>query len=376
MIKILYYCDKDRGFGEERMKRQSNAMWIFVFTVVLTVWGQGCSGGTGERAAEEMSEPLIPKQILQSREGIPEYTLNAARSITVDGKGAVYIFDYDGYKIHKYDPQGEFLLEFGGTGEGPGEFTHLTAIRAEGDRILALDSVGLLFFSIDGRFLEKIEFPAEVTPDLPIVFKDGNSVGRLIVADELKMVLSFRTPQGEERDRLASYDIREFFPEIKPGDDFFLSNMHARSYRYDFDGQGDILWSATDDFTVYRYHDGVSRPLITAGYSPLLFPEDQRRGMLEMKSRIEPPLYAYVPDYYQMIHHLAVGPDGDLWIYLASRERTGFLRFSEQGKLKGFHPVEAEFDMMEAVVKIFDNRIYFLAPQRGAFQLYTAELPG
>jgi len=357
------------------MKIKRNGTCIFILAVALMVGGWGCSRGSGERAAAEMSEPLIPKLMLQSREGVPDYTLTAARSITVDGKGAVYIFDYDGYKIHKYDPQGEFLLEFGGMGEGPGEFTHLTAIRAEGDRILALDSVGLLFFSLDGRFLEKIEFPTEVTPDLPVIFTDGSSVGRLILADELKMVLSFRTPQGDELDRLVSYDIREFFPEIKPGDDFFLSNAHARSYRYDFDAKGDILWVATDDFTVYRYHDGVSRPLITADYSPQPFPEDRRRSMQEMKSRIEPPLYSYVPDHYQMIHHLVVGPGGDLWIYLTSRERTGFLRFSEQGGLKGFYPVEAEFDLMRAVVRIFDKRIYFLAPQRGAFQLFAVDLP-
>lgn len=348
--------------------------WIFGLTVLL-MGGWGCSEKEEERIALEMGEPLLPEIILQSREGIPEYTLNAARSITVDETGAIYIFDYDGYKIHKYDARGKYLLAFGGKGEGPGEFAHLTAIRGERDRILALDSVGLLVFSPEGRLLEKIEFPEETTPDLPVMDAEGNSVGRLIEADELKMVLSFRSSRGEERDRLASYDIREYFPEIKPGNDFFLSNAHARSYRYDFDSTGDIIWAATDDFTLYRYHDGVSRPLFSAEYSPLPFPEEERRKMLEMKSRIEPPLFAYVPDHYQMIHHLVVSSGGDLWIYLASRERTGFMRFSEQGKLKAFYPLEVEFDMMRSVVQIFADRMYFLATQRGAFKLFTVDLP-
>ncbi len=350
--------------------------WFLIFgLIILLMDGWGCSGGMGKRSTVEMGEPVIPEIILQSREGAPEYTLNAARRITVDDTGAIFIFDYDGYKIHKYDVQGKYLNVFGGKGQDPGKFAHLTSIRAEKDRILALDSVGLLFFSLEGRFLKKIEFSEDVTPDHPVIHADGRSVGRLIVADELKMVLSFRGPMGEERDRLASYDIREFFPEIKPGDDFFLSNEHARSYRYDFDAEGDIFWAATDEFTIYRYHDGISRPLLTAEYSPLSFPEDRRRSMQEMKSRIEPPLYAYVPDHYQMIHHLVIGPGRDLWVYLVSRERTGFLRFSELGKLKAFHPVEAEFDMMQAVVQIFANRMYFLAPQRGAFKLFAADLP-
>lgn len=357
------------------MKITEKGIWIFVLTTALALWGTGCSQGEKEQAASELGAPVIPKRILQSREGVPEYTMAAARSMTVDKTGAVYLFDYDGYKIIKYNPQGEFLLAFGGEGEGPGEFAHLTAIRAESDRILALDSVGLLFFSLEGRFLEKIEFPEEVTPDHPAVYMEGSSVGRLIVAEELKMVLSFRSSQGEERDRLASYDIREFFPEIKPGDDFFLNNTYARSYRYDFDDEGDILWAATDDFTIYRYHDGVSLPVVSAQYSPLPFPEDLSQNMQEMKSRIEPPLYVYIPDHYQMIHHVLAGPDGEIWVYLASEEKTGFLRYSKHGSFKAFHPVEAEFDMMEAVVKIFAGRLYFLVPKRKAFQLYTADLP-
>ena len=49
-----------------------------------------------------------------------ETGLNAARDLTVDQAGNVYVFDYDDYVIRKFDPQGAQLAEFGGTGEAPG----------------------------------------------------------------------------------------------------------------------------------------------------------------------------------------------------------------------------------------------------------------
>ena len=85
----------------------------------------------------------------------------------------------------------------------------------------------------------------------------------------------------------------------------------------------------------------------------------------------------YVPDYYQIIFHLLVNEDGDIWIYLKSLEKTGFLRYSAQGNLKGFYMVEADFDITDAdhILRIHNNRMYFLVKGRKSLKIYTAELP-
>ena len=100
--------------------------------------------------------------------------------------------------------------------------------------------------------------------------------------------------------------------------------------------------------------------------------------MLEKKAKIKPPLFMYVPDYYQLVYHLLVGPEGDIWIYLKSQEKTGFLRYSENGSLKGFYTVDADFDITEAdqIVRIHKNRMYFLVKGRKALKVYAADLPG
>ncbi len=91
---------------------------------------------------------------------------------------------------------------------------------------------------------------------------------------------------------------------------------------------------------------------------------------MDRQSRIKPPLFTYVPDNYQIVHHLLCGPDGDVWVYVKSRERTGFLRYSKQGKLEGLYEVDAEFDMMKAMVRIFNNIMYFVVNERDGVKVY------
>ena len=50
-----------------------------------------------------------------------ELGLTAARDLTVDGAGNVFVFDYDDYVIHKFDPTGVAVATFGGSeGEDAG----------------------------------------------------------------------------------------------------------------------------------------------------------------------------------------------------------------------------------------------------------------
>ena len=211
--------------------------------------------------------------------------------------------------------------------------------------------------------------------DHPAIFIDGSFVGLQILPDELKTVLTYRSAEGEEVDRLAFYDLQEFFPEIKTGDDFFLNNVYARSYCYTFNSQGDILWAASDDFKIQQYSQGESHSVLTGDYTPVPFPENEKEALQAQKDKLKPPLFLYVPDKYHLIHHLLVGPGGDIWVYIKSLEKTGFLRYSSRGQEKGFYSVNSDFDMTKAIVRIFHNQIYFLIGERGSAQVYMAEIP-
>ena len=359
------------------VKAQLKKPSILVFLAVLFVLNNGCKSQS-DKTAEIMSGIIKPELFFQTREDVSDYSFPSARDIAFDSEDSFYIFDYFDNTIKKYNSNGEHLITFGGKGQGAGEFTHLTGIRNVDDQLLAVDSVGLLSFNLDGHFLNKKSFAEEVLTEYPAIYGNGDFVGQQIHATELKVILTFRSSDGEEYDRLAFYDIREFFPEIDEGEDFFLSSEHARSYRYALDQKGDILWAASDEFKIYRYHKGKSMVVISEDYSPIPYPAEEKEALLEKKAKIKPPLFLYVPDFYQLIFHLLVGPEGDIWIYLESMEKIGFLRYSAQGRLKGFYTVDAEFDVTEAdqIVHIHKNRMYFLVKGRKSLKIYAADLPG
>jgi len=294
------------------------------------------------------------------------------RDIAVAPDGSIFTFDYEEYKVKKFDRNGRFLLEFGGTGTGPGQFTHLTGIRAFGDKLLAVDSVGLLTFGLDGRFLNKTAFPEEITPNHSLALEDGRYVGFQIVAAELKAVLTLRSPQGRELDRLASHDLKEFFPELKAGEEFYLSDEYARDYLYALSPDGDVLWAASDAVRVHLYSGGRSRVIVAENLTPVPFPEDERAKLARRKASAKPPFFVYVPDRYPLLRHLAVGPDGDIWVFVQSRERTGFMRFTKDGLPKGFATVQADFDVARSVVRVLGGRMFFISGKT----LYAADLPG
>ena len=317
---------------------------------------------------------ITPKVILEQSRNKEGESYVGIRDITVDENSVLYAFDYRKYNIKKYDKEGKLLITFGGTGDEDGKFAHLCGIRAAGGRLFAVDSIGLSLFDDGGNFLKKVPYAKEILSDHPAIFDDGRFVGSQILADELKTTLTYRDADGKELKRLAFYEISEFFPGIKKGEDFFLDNKYARAYRYAISPEGDILWAASDALKINRFNKGESSLFIEDAATAIPFPEELRKPLLERQARTNPPLYAYVPDRYQIIHHLLCGSEGDVWVYVKSQEKTGFLHFSKTGKLDAFYEVKADFDMINAIVRIFNGQMYFVVNKREGVKVYSASL--
>lgn len=343
------------------MKKRGAFESLSVFAVLaFSLAGMRCAAPPAAK-----QEPLAPKLVMETPD-------TAIRDIAVAEDGSIFTFDYRDYKIRKYEPDGRFLLEFGGAGTGDGRFSHLTGLRVSADRLLAVDSVGLLTFDLDGRFLGKQAFVEDITPDFSVAFGDGRYIGYQINAAELKAVLTYRSPQGKELDRLASHDLREFFPDLKAGEDFFLSDQYARNYLYDIGPDESVCWAASDALRIFRYRGGKSEVVYSEPAEAVPFPQAEKAALLKKKAGAKPPFHAYVPDVLPVLQHLAVEPGGDLWIYVQSRRRTGFLRLSTDGKVKGLVSLAADFNVRSVRVRVFGRRMYFISGR----SLYAADLPG
>jgi hypothetical protein len=81
---------------------------------------------------------------------------------TDDGKGNIFIFDESDYNIHKFDSKGNYLLEFGGEGTGPGEFQYCMGMCCLEDTLFVIDTPvkKMNRFSLEGKFINSSIMPA------------------------------------------------------------------------------------------------------------------------------------------------------------------------------------------------------------------------
>jgi hypothetical protein len=303
-----------------------------------------------------------------------ETGLTAPRDFTIDEAGNIFVFDYNDYKIHKFNPSGELLAVFGGA-EGKEGFQHLMVIRAIGDSLMALDAGALLVFENSGQLVRKQDFSDTIYSDFPRLFKSGKWAGEWIVEETAEKVLTYRKADGQQQSRIAAYELAEFFTGIRPGAMFFINPTQLRSYLYDFLPDGRLVWAVSDNAELRVTGDGEETSLFTASWQPCPYPDSLIASMQEKQATLNPPLFMNVPENYQLFHHLVVDENGDIWIYVKSLERTGFLQLSDNGIEKGFYSVEAEFDMLSVRITAANDRLYFMFGGWDGSSVYAAERP-
>ncbi len=349
-----------------------NSRIVFTSTILLLMLFSACS-----QSDQLIMGELDPTLIFESRGDDPNYSFTAARNIALDARKNLFIFDYMDNTIKKYDPQGAHIVTFGGQGEADGQFSHLMEIRIFKDKLLALDSVGVLTFTLDGEFVDKTPFPEEVVCEFPQVFQDGSWAGEKYTDSDLTKSLTLRDSHGAELARLAEYDLRQYYPRLKPGEDFFLQDYQARFYLYSFRSDGSLIWAASDACTVHAFKDGTSTLLFSHNYATVPIPADQVAEMKKDAERIKanPMLHMYVPESYQIVQHLLAAPNGDIWLYAISAGKTGFLVYSTEGKLKKFYRVNADFDMTRVKVQMLGKTLFYVVPGRSSVKIYSSPIP-
>ena len=304
-----------------------------------------------------------------------ETGLDAPRDLAVDDSGNILVFDYDDYTIHEFTPSGEVLATFGGPEGEAGGFRHLMAIRALGDDVLALDAGALSIFDSSGQLRATRAFSDTIICDHPRLHPNGEWAGEWIVEETAEKVLTYRDASGLQLSRVAGFALDEFFPGIQPGGMFFIKPTQLRSYVYDFSPDGRLVWAVSDQARIFRVGDQDDSPLFSADWHPRPFPATEIQALQEQQASLNPPLFMNVPRSYQLIQHLLVDESGDIWIYVTSVERTGLVHLSDQGVEKGFHAVEADFDLLSVRVAAAHGRFYFMAGERDATGIFVADRP-
>ncbi len=112
--------------------------------------------------------PDSPKDIVFSEEfqigsleGDPNYIFGDFISFAVDDEGSVYVLDWRGKTVRKFNHSGKFLFLFGGAGQGPGEFSDPQEIRYLPDgqvMVFEAESQRYSCFTKEGKVVKTARF--------------------------------------------------------------------------------------------------------------------------------------------------------------------------------------------------------------------------
>jgi hypothetical protein len=164
-----------------------------------------------------------------SREGDPHFTFGELISFTVDGDGNMYVLDWRGKIVRKFDVKGKYQLSIGREGQGPGEFAFPDEIRflANGQIVIFEgESQKFSCFTQEGKFVKSGRF-LELMYSPYFGLSNGNFIATNIQRDSEKTV-TITGLFNEKSELLVPFHRREKQPDLPwPSQD----DVNARAKR-------------------------------------------------------------------------------------------------------------------------------------------------
>ena len=101
----------------------------------ILVFNAAWSTGRGVTAQVPVFEGMIDLEFGEVT-GEDSYLFSRIESIAVDAAGRLVVADLQAHEVRVFDPDGHFLYQFGGEGEGPGDLTHPCCLAFGPDGLL------------------------------------------------------------------------------------------------------------------------------------------------------------------------------------------------------------------------------------------------
>ncbi|MDR2842975.1 MAG: 6-bladed beta-propeller [Spirochaetaceae bacterium] len=139
--------------------------------------------------------------------GIHDGELLGAAGLAVDDEGYIYVVEYGNQRISKFDPDGNFIYNFGKKGDDFAGFLSPTGIAAKGGRVFVADSIAKCIYSFDsnGMYLGAAIKEGLQAPESLKFLDDGT----LLVADTKRMLrIDLDSTIVEEISRAGNESIR------------------------------------------------------------------------------------------------------------------------------------------------------------------------
>ncbi len=178
--------------------------------------------------------------------GTGEGEFNAPYGIVSDGGGFVYVSDTNNHRIQKFDSQGNYIARWGSSGQADGLFNYPTGITITADGYVVVSDFNnrIQIFNSNGDFLSKLKI-WELTP-MGLASNDG---GDIYIADPGNQLV-LRTPASgpvmsvwdSRGDRPGEFQSPEGIALNSDGDVFVVDKVNYRIQKFTPAGEFLLEW--------------------------------------------------------------------------------------------------------------------------------------
>lgn len=291
---------------------------------------------------------LKPEKIWETESAGPD-VFAAIQNIEMAEDGRVYVLDSKNYKIYVFDGNGKFLSAFGKRGEGPGEFRTVQMGRqifVVQENLVFVERGRLQLFSLDGKFLKTVIFPAQlrprvfVTPDrfisapasvddprqkeTPITLYNTNDKQSKVIAHFRPFDRATATETNNDQQVTIGIVIGEITPlmELAYRHNKIYYGMSSQYRLHITDIEGKIL---TEFGIPDRTPKKVSQKFI----------DDLKLQLNDVPTEFLKRILAGLPSHASYFFTIVVGAGGEIYIFVSDPDSTSGKRidiFSPDGK--------------------------------------------
>jgi len=190
-----------------------------------------------------------------------EYIFNKNFNMVQDRRGSKYVLSWDESVIRKFDQDWNFVLNFGGVGQGPGEIEWPMGLDMDSqDNIYIFDSrsgVRAVKYSPDGEYLKDIKFPGRCfkmtvlnsgnyVVDALDLSKEVNPTIMAVVSPEGKLIKRFCGAKDYEDSFLTHSANQVCFTHDDRDNIYIAFEYQNRIEKYS--SAGDLIWRSEQTF--------------------------------------------------------------------------------------------------------------------------------
>lgn len=300
------------------------------------------------------------------------YTISHPWDMTFDREGSVYILDGEECNILKFSGSGEFINSIEIENKSRGKLC-LGSIATKNEKLYYVSSWTFInTYDADGKLIEsegkKFTYsPQKACPEEFIIGDryDGETNSKLLMRWDWS---------GRETDVIDKISWEKYLKFSKAKTNRAILAKNVDTHAYDFNSKGEIIFGKTSEYKVYKWIDGKKEQIIKEKYTVKLLPNEIReKGRLEKKNGRSD---FYISNhYYPKIRNIMIDKEDNIWFFITSVERTGFIKYSGKGEFLAFYKIEPWYLFEYTKFYMSENYIYCDEKDSAGLKILRAVIP-